>query len=70
MPGYYNRDHQEFLRYKERSKRSADFESWLQSDVYGVTDRDAYMQECIGEQRMSALAIHEHCIAEGVDYGY
>ncbi|WP_035257124.1 CoA transferase subunit A [Desulfatirhabdium butyrativorans] len=70
MPGYYNRDHEEFLRYKNRSKRPEDFEAWLKSDVHGVPDRDVYMRRCIGEERMQALAIRNHSIAEGVDYGY
>jgi len=70
MPGYYNRDHEEFLRYKNRSKRPEDFKAWLQSDVYDVPDRDTYMHRCIGEERMQALVIHNHSIAEGVDYGY
>ena len=70
MPGYYNRDHEEFLRYKNCSKRPEDFEVWLRSDVHDVPDRDSYMRKCIGEKRMQALAIHHHSIAEGVDYGY
>lgn len=70
MPGYYNRDHEEFLRYKNRSKRPEDFEHWLQSDVDDIPDRDTYMRICIGEDRLQALAIHNHSIAEGVDYGY
>jgi glutaconate CoA-transferase subunit A len=68
-PGYYNRDHQAFIEYQQASRTPASFAAWQTEWVNGVPDSDAYVR-LLGEQRVAALQLHTHTLAEAVDYGY
>ena len=69
VPGYYNRDHQAFLDYREDNKSSQSFLSWQERWVDGVHTHADYIN-LLGEERRSALAIKHHDWSEPVDYGY
>jgi glutaconate CoA-transferase, subunit A len=68
VQGYYNRDHAYFAEYHERSRTPEDFAAWLQEQVLGVPDREAYLER-LGAERWQALATREHLLAAPVDYG-
>lgn len=69
VQGYYNRDHQSYHEYHERTRTVEDFQNWLNEWVLQVPDRAAYMQK-IGEERILSLEVKEHRYAAPVDYGY
>lgn len=69
VPGFYNRDHQAFLDYKENSKSEADFTNWLSRWVDNLQDHDEYIQR-LGEDRLEELRIRTHALSDPVDYGF
>jgi glutaconate CoA-transferase subunit A len=69
VPGYYNRDHQAFLDYREDSKSSQSFLHWQDRWVDGVQGHQKYM-DLLGQERMEGLSIKNHDWSEPVDYGY
>ena len=69
VPGYYNRDHQGFLDYREASKTEEAFSTWLATWVDGVEGVDGY-RELLGEQRLAELAIGLPAPTATADYGY
>ena len=69
VPGHYNRDHQGFIDYRNRSKTPADFGAWKKSWVDNVHSWKDYFN-LVGKQRMDDLSIKHHDISEPVDYGY
>jgi glutaconate CoA-transferase, subunit A len=69
VPGYYNRDHQVFLNYKEQSRTPDRFQSWLDENVFSIRDIFQY-HELLGEDRQKALLLTHHSFSEAVDYGY
>jgi glutaconate CoA-transferase subunit A len=69
VPGYYNRDHQMFLDYRNESKTPGRYTNWKKRWVDNVTDYQDYLN-LLGPDRVAGLAIKNHVIAEGVDYGY
>jgi glutaconate CoA-transferase subunit A len=69
VPGYYNRDHQMFLDYRNESKTPELYKEWKKRWVDNVHDHQDYL-ELLGPDRVAGLAIKNHVIAEGVDYGY
>jgi len=69
VQGHYNRDHQFYHEYHERSRTLEDFQRWLDEWVLQVPNRAAYVTK-LGEERIRSLGIKEHRYAAPVDYGY
>jgi glutaconate CoA-transferase subunit A len=69
VPGYYNRDHQVFIDYRNESKTAMLFEKWLNHRVDNIRSPHAYL-DLLGPERMAGLAIKNHVFSEPVDYGY
>jgi glutaconate CoA-transferase subunit A len=69
VPGYYNRDHQVFIDYRNQSKTSDDFAEWKKYWVDNVHNPQDYTK-LLGDKRIAELAIKHHDLSEPVDYGY
>ena len=69
VPGYYNRDHQAFIDYRNESKTARLFAKWQNLRVDSIRSQHAYL-DLLGRERMAGLAIKNHVFAEPVDYGY
>jgi len=69
VPGYYNRDHQAFIDYRNQSKTSDDYAKWKKYWVDSVRSPQAYTK-LLGDKRIAELAIKHHDLSEQVDYGY
>jgi glutaconate CoA-transferase subunit A len=69
VPGYYNRDHQMFIDYRNQSKTPGLFADWRKRWVDNVHDHQDYL-ELLDPDRVAGLAIKNHVYAETVDYGY
>lgn len=69
VPGYYNRDHQAFIDYRNQSKTSDDYAKWKKYWVDSVHSPQAYTK-LLGDKRIAELAIKHHDLSEQVDYGY
>ena len=69
VPGYYNRDHQAFIDYRNQSRTPDEFNEWRARWVDGCKDREAY-RRLLGADRCDSLAITNHAWSEPVDFGY
>jgi glutaconate CoA-transferase subunit A len=69
VPGYYNRDHQVFIDYRNHSKTPGLFADWRKRWVDNVHDHQDYL-ELLDPDRVAGLAIKHHVFTETVDYGY
>jgi glutaconate CoA-transferase, subunit A len=69
VQGYYNRDHQSYHEYHERTRTVEAYQDWLQDQVLSVPDRAAYLKK-LGEERRYSLRVKTHRLAAPVDYGY
>ena len=69
VQGYYKRDDAFFRQYHEQTKIKADRETWLQRWVYGVSDRQAYLNQ-LGSCRVDELGVKQHAYAMQADFGY
>ena len=69
VPGYYNRDHQAFIDYRNQSKTSDDFAKWKKYWVDNIHTQQDYLN-LVGKKRVADLSIAHHDISEPVDYGY
>lgn len=69
VPGFYNRDHQAFIDYRDGSKTPEDFTAWRKYWVDPVRRPEDYMK-LLGQERMEALKLKQHLYSEPVDYGY
>jgi len=69
VPGFYNRDHQAFIDYRNESKTPALFSAWQQRWVDSVHSSREYL-DLLGEERKTGLALRHHDMSEPVDYGY
>jgi glutaconate CoA-transferase subunit A len=69
VPGFYNRDHQAFIDYRNESKTAALFAKWQYRWVDSIHSPNDYL-EFLGPERMAGLAIKNHVFSETVDYGY
>ncbi|HTV59017.1 MAG TPA: CoA-transferase [Verrucomicrobiae bacterium] len=67
--GYYGRDHAFFSEYHERSRRSEDFERWLEERVIRPANRSEYMQLLSAERRES-LSVRQHAYSTPADFGH
>ncbi|HEX4207807.1 MAG TPA: CoA-transferase [Ktedonobacteraceae bacterium] len=69
VQGYYNRDHQFFHEYHQRTRTVEGFQQWLDEWVLQVAGRADYLAK-LGTERTRALHIKKHAYAAQVDYGY
>lgn len=69
VPGYYNRDHQGFIDYRNCSKTPDDFRRWKKRWVDNVRRAQDYIN-LLGKKRLADLSIKHHDFSEPVDYGY
>ncbi len=69
VQGYYNRDHQFFHEYHQRSRTEEGFQRWLDEWVLQIGDRAAYLAR-LTEERQRNLGVKEHRYAAPVDYGF
>jgi len=69
VQGCYKRDDAFFQQYHQQTKTSADTEAWLQRWVYGVADRQMYVEQ-LGASRVEALGVKRHAYAAPADFGY
>jgi len=69
VPGFYNRDHQAFIDYRNESKTPERFADWRRRWVDGVDSYRDYTK-LLGNTRMAELALKQHVMSEPVDYGY
>jgi glutaconate CoA-transferase subunit A len=69
VPGYYNRDHQAFIDYRNQSKTADDFAEWKKFWVDNIRNPQNYT-ELLGGKRIAELTIKHHDLSEPVDYGY
>jgi len=69
VPGYYNRDHQGFIDYRESSKTPEIFAEWQAQWVDSIQDSGDYLK-LLGEDRVAGLALKNHALSEAADYGY
>jgi glutaconate CoA-transferase subunit A len=69
VPGFYNRDHQAFIEYRNGSKTAQSFTDWRRRWVDAVNSSADYLK-LLGTERVSKLGITHHLLSEQVDYGY
>jgi glutaconate CoA-transferase subunit A len=69
VPGYYNRDHQAFIDYRNESKTTERFADWQHRWVDSIDSHRDYIK-LLGDDRVAELALHQHVMSEPVDYGY
>ena len=69
VPGYYNRDHQAFIDYRNQSQTPDDFARWQNQWIDAVHTAQDYTK-LLGDQRMAELSIKNHDFSKPVDYGY
>ena len=69
VPGFYNRDHQMFIDYRNHSRTSEGYANWKKYWVDDVHHYKDYLS-LLGPDRIAGLAIKNHVLAETVDYGY
>lgn len=69
VQGYYGRDHAFFSQYHEQTRRSEDFEDWLEHWVKRVSDRREYVEQ-LGAPRVQDLGVREHAYSAPADFGY
>jgi glutaconate CoA-transferase, subunit A len=65
--GYYDRDNDFYIRWREISKDATQFNSYLDEWIYGVRDRAEYVER-MGTS-LAGLKAHDH-FCEPVNYGY
>jgi len=65
--GYYDRDNEFYLAWREISQDKAKFDAWLEEWVHGVPDRAAYALKMA--DRRARLQAHDHYSAP-VNYGF
>jgi glutaconate CoA-transferase, subunit A len=69
VQGYYNRDNDFFREYHEQTKTKLEGDAWLDRWVYGVPDRESYL-DLLGANRRAALEVKQHAYATEADFGY
>jgi glutaconate CoA-transferase subunit A len=69
VPGYYNRDHQAFIDYRNNSKTPELYTKWKKHWVESINGSVDYIS-LLGRERMQELSIQNHDYSEMVDFGY
>jgi glutaconate CoA-transferase subunit A len=67
--GYYNRDNAFFREYHEQTKTKEATSAWLDRWVYGIRDREVYLEQ-LGRARVQDLGVKQHAYAAQADFGY
>jgi glutaconate CoA-transferase subunit A len=68
MPGYYNRDHEQYITYHHESRNREGYLKWLDQWVLGVRGRKEYLK-LMGEEKIKSLVVKGHRKSIPVDYG-
>ena len=68
-PGYYNRDHQAFLDYRDASLTPDDYSRWRKQWIDAVQSSVDYLR-LLGASRQRELKLSRHLYSEPADYGY
>jgi glutaconate CoA-transferase subunit A len=69
IPGYYNRDHEQYISYHNESKERDGYLKWLEKWVLGVKNRKEYLK-LLGEEKIKSLVVKRHRKSIPVDYGF
>lgn len=69
VQGYHGRDNTFFREYHEQTKTVEATTAWLQRWVYGVRNRQEYIEQ-LGSTRVEALGVKQHAYAAQADFGY
>ena len=69
VQGYYNRDDDFFREYHGETKTKEQSQGWLDRWVYGVRDREEYLEQ-LGPERVEELGVKRHAYAAQADFGY
>ncbi len=69
VPGYYNRDHQAFIDYQNRSRTPEAFQDWRKEWVDSISENQTYENQ-LGSARRQALSLQHRRPSVPVDYGY
>jgi glutaconate CoA-transferase subunit A len=69
VPGFYNRDHQVYIDYRNASKTKTDYLAWRKRWVDPVSCRQDYI-DLVGNDHLRRLSLQHHVMSEVVDYGY
>lgn len=69
VPGYYNRDHEAFIEYRENSKTVKKFNEWISRWIDKVETGDDYLR-MLGSRRVEELKLTNHFLSVPADYGY
>jgi glutaconate CoA-transferase subunit A len=69
VQGYYNRDNAFFREYHEQTKTKEATGVWLDQWVYGVRDRETYVEQ-LGTARVEDIGVKQHAYAAQTDFGY
>ncbi len=69
VQGYYDRDHEHYVRYHEETKTEKGFVKWLDQWVLGMKDRSAYMRQ-VGGKALECLRVGRSHKSTPVEYGY
>ena len=68
-PGYYNRDHQTFLDYRDASRSPDSFINCCHDWIKSIRTPEDYLKK-LGHDRLVKLSLTKHLMSEPVDYGY
>jgi glutaconate CoA-transferase subunit A len=69
VQGYYNRDHDFFHDYHQRTRTVEGYEEWLEDWVMDVPGREAYLER-LGRERWQALRARQPAPSLPADYGF
>jgi glutaconate CoA-transferase subunit A len=69
VQGYYNRDHESYVRYHQQSRKRGDYQRWLETWVLGVEDRRGYVDR-LGKEKLDSLLVKRTKKSLAVEYGY
>lgn len=67
-PGYYNRDHDAFLDYRNQTVKESGFDQWMAEWVTETGDLDGYRAR-VGEKRIAELQIKQPAPSVAADFG-
>jgi len=69
VPGYYNRDHEAFIDYRNQSRSPEAFARWRKKWIDAVEGPQSY-PALLGAERKASLVLKHHLPSVPVDFGY
>jgi glutaconate CoA-transferase subunit A len=69
VPGYYNRDHEQYISYHHESREREGYLKWLDRWVLGVKNRKEYLG-LLSEEKVKSLSVKRRRKSIPVDYGF